>query len=269
MKKNLKGFTLIELIIVMAIFTILLAMISTMFKPIDTLLKDAREFDANSTVAEGVNHYVGENLKFATNVLIFSNYGNIPTSFDDDADTSTIEVETYKAFMTGAGLNPTDAADKKKVQTIALINNETGTTFAPDNWNGDKYFGRVYRKRGCDGEYYEALGKPYYGKYSYEFSPFGKQMDYSVTPNKPLFSTNATQLALTTLISDSTVADRTTGGTGFEPNKLASVDHKTSFVNKGNGGKYYVFNDGVTGSGLTDGGTSGNNIYILYTLPEN
>ncbi len=64
-KKKLKGFTLVELIIVMAIFTLLMAAVMALIDPVSKLMKRATIQEANSAAVDNVKRYIEGNLKYA------------------------------------------------------------------------------------------------------------------------------------------------------------------------------------------------------------
>ena len=72
MKKLLKGFTLIELIVVMAILSILVTGIMQMFKPIRETYIDSALTESRRNTQTGVVTYIAESLRFATDVGIYN-----------------------------------------------------------------------------------------------------------------------------------------------------------------------------------------------------
>ena len=54
MKSKFKGFTLVELILVMAIMSILMLAIMNMFKPIREIYVDSTQYEAQRTAQNGV-----------------------------------------------------------------------------------------------------------------------------------------------------------------------------------------------------------------------
>ncbi len=64
-KKKLKGFTLVELVIVMAIFTILMAAVMALIDPVARMMKKATVQEANAAAVDNVKRYIEGNLKYA------------------------------------------------------------------------------------------------------------------------------------------------------------------------------------------------------------
>lgn len=65
-KKKLKGFTLIELIIVMAIVSIIMAAVMILVDPVSKMMKKASIQEANSAAVDNVKRYIEGNLRHAT-----------------------------------------------------------------------------------------------------------------------------------------------------------------------------------------------------------
>lgn len=86
--KKTKGFTLIELIIVMAILTILMAAIMQMFKPIRETYVDATLYENQRTVQNGVIQYISESVRYATDMGIYTknNTSNVTEAVNAFAD---------------------------------------------------------------------------------------------------------------------------------------------------------------------------------------
>jgi len=71
MKKKLNGFTLVELIVSMALLAILMIMIGLMFRPIGRLLADTTNYTEDRYVIDEMNEIIDSHLKFATGVEIY------------------------------------------------------------------------------------------------------------------------------------------------------------------------------------------------------
>ncbi len=146
MKKVLKGFTLIELIVVMAILVILMAGIMNMFKPIRETYVDATLYEAQRTAQNGVVQYITESVRYATDLGIY-------TKGTNNVNNVTNAVENFnKEYLKANGIDPDDAANatlvantlkevKMKAEVI-IIDNTTEYFF-----NGEKYKGRILRRK--------------------------------------------------------------------------------------------------------------------------
>ncbi len=79
--KKLKGFTLIELIIVMAILVVLMSSILNMFRPIREVFVDSTYYEAQRTSQNGIVQYITESVRYADRVFI----DNETTGSDEEA----------------------------------------------------------------------------------------------------------------------------------------------------------------------------------------
>ena len=116
MKKKLNGFTLVELIVSMALLAILMVMIGLMFRPIGRLLADTTKYTEDRYVIDEMNEIIDSNLKFATGVEIY--YDVAGYNADDSTDAGTalgvsnarkIEIRNVSEntfFITSLGYDP-------------------------------------------------------------------------------------------------------------------------------------------------------------------
>jgi len=78
-KKILKGFTLIELIVVMAIFSLLMAGALALVDPVSKIHKNASDFEKTYAYVDNIQDYLQDSLKYAENVWIYQ--GNYDDTF--------------------------------------------------------------------------------------------------------------------------------------------------------------------------------------------
>lgn len=261
MKKSLKAFTLVELIIVMLIMGILMTALINMMKPIRSTYLDATLYETQRTTQSGIVKYITENLRYAKSVGIYTqgvsnqviaNGGSTQTiSFNGDAEDAVI------AFKKRTGIT-----DDTKIKVIT-IDNSTPYTYA-----GRTYYGRLLVSRPVTtstgnttstkidnadivgtGQGYGriALGAGYYGNYSYSIN---------VVPDYELAEG---------LESDPTTSGGAGGG-GPAGSGNAINDQFTKLVLPGNGyGTGGVTPPGVTPPGPGGGGTGSTDKHIKCT----
>lgn len=171
MKNKLKGFTLVELVVVMALMSILMVGIMQMFKPIRTIYVDSTQYEAQRTAQNGVIQYVTESVRFSTDMGIYNNTTNA-----EDAANAFAE-----AYCDANGYNRADSNNITKIKNhveIIVIDNKTQHTYGSKD-----YTGRLIRRKVGDGTSFPsdepaltsaatsdwriALGEAYYGANTY------------------------------------------------------------------------------------------------------
>ena len=63
--KKLKGFTLVELIVVVAVFGILLAASLNLLGPLNSIFKQTAQYSDSSAVVDNVRMVIEDNLRYA------------------------------------------------------------------------------------------------------------------------------------------------------------------------------------------------------------
>ncbi len=161
--KKIKGFTLIELIIVMAIFAILMAAIMRMFTPIRATYVDSTLYENQRTSQNGVVTYITESVRYATDLGMYTKNKVSTVSGAVDAFT--------KALLEENGVKNTDTdytqkynSTLNKVQRMAEViiidNTEDKYSFG----NGT-FTGRILRRKFVNNPSYNAVSDPPYNKY--------------------------------------------------------------------------------------------------------
>ncbi len=196
MKKILKGFTLIELIIVMAILAILMAAIMNMFKPVRETYVDATLYETQRTAQNGVVTYITESIRYATDLGMYTK---------DKVSNVTKAVEEFtKAYLEANGVKTTDSDYTAKYNSTLTKMKEQAEVLIIDNDNtyafsNVGYKGRILRRKfvknasgvvqpltnnaedASTNECRLALGEAYYGESSYTIT-FGITQDTTGTP---------------------------------------------------------------------------------------
>lgn len=179
--KKIKGFTLVELIIAVAISSIILLAIMMMSKPVNDLATVAITYDTQRTIANEINNYVCQSVKYATAVDIYVGYDELPSNAISD----------FKVNCNNATNNM--GIDNSDIKVIAIINDFSGIKIstisgdsAPNKYNGvvtPTDYGRIFKSKEINEHtnevtYYTAMGKWFYGneKYQFEFG-YGTEGD--------------------------------------------------------------------------------------------
>lgn len=71
-RKALKGFTLIEMIIVVAIFGILMAAALSMIDPVGRVYKNAYNENDSQSISENLRRYIGDQLQYADRMALYT-----------------------------------------------------------------------------------------------------------------------------------------------------------------------------------------------------
>lgn len=137
MKNKLKGFTLVELIIVMAIMSILMLAIMNMFKPIRSMYVDSTQYEAQRTAQNGVVQYITETVRYATDLGIYTSdkVSNITTAVEKFAD----EYISQNS-LTGDDATRAKEAIQRSAEVIIIDNNDY--KYGKNSW-----YGRILRRK--------------------------------------------------------------------------------------------------------------------------
>ncbi len=239
--KKLKGFTLLELIIVMALLTIIVAGCMAIMEPIRRVYVDSTFYEAQRTTHNGMTKYITENVRYATNVGIYNSAAN-------DLDTAVADFETKIGVIglkTGTAEQQTKYKDYRQTLNVITIDNSTAYNYA-----GKDYYGRILRQKDINelsnGSTRLALGESYYGNYTYSID---------------LVDTSASKLN----VMVSSILPDPLNSTTFDTDEIEAQYHVNSeaeanLKNIGIGGEYIKDTDFATSNQGTD-------TYIIFTLP--
>lgn len=78
MNKNRKGFTLVELIVVVTIFGVILGAILNLIKPTNAVYHDADATMESNIIGSGLIDYLDDELRYSTNILVLKDYIGVP-----------------------------------------------------------------------------------------------------------------------------------------------------------------------------------------------
>ena len=221
MKKIIKGFTLIELIIVMAILVILMSAIMNMFKPIREVYVDATLYESQRTAQNGTVQYITESIRYSTDLGMYTmdkvtNVEGAVTAFTDAYLTANGVTTTDPDYTTKR--NNTLAKIKEQAEVIIIDNTADAYAFSNNNYTG-RILRRKFVKNASGGiaqitndaedvtsnECRLALGAAYYGKSDYSIT-FDIKQETTGTP--PTYAGDASAGIKVTVASGASYANR-------------------------------------------------------------
>ena len=74
LKKNQDGFTLVELIVVVALMAIVFGALMNVIKPTNQFFQDSEAFKDEVMISEGLTDALADEIRYATNVVVLQNY---------------------------------------------------------------------------------------------------------------------------------------------------------------------------------------------------
>lgn len=138
--KSLKGFTLVELIVVMAIMVSLLTAILQLMEPVQEAYRDSTIYEQQRTVENGIISYIAESTRYAKAISIIDEGVGIDTNNDGSADIHPNNLTAAANYFINK--NNLDVADYKNIEVIVI---DRSTTF---KYKGKDVQGRLVRMRG-------------------------------------------------------------------------------------------------------------------------
>ena len=135
-KKNSSGFTLVELIVVIALLTIMMGAILQLMDPIRNIYRDTYDTVNTKTTGETMISYIEDKVRYSTNVLVLDNYVGVP---------QITPIPGKKSAKVGNS--------KYEYTNVIVIDNTNirGSMFS--DYKGDT--GTPYARKGCKGTIYE------------------------------------------------------------------------------------------------------------------
>ncbi|MCX4255705.1 MAG: prepilin-type N-terminal cleavage/methylation domain-containing protein [Oscillospiraceae bacterium] len=238
--KKLKGFTLVELIIVMFILTILMTAILQMFKPIRETYLDSTFYENQRTTQNGIITYINESIRYAVDMGIYE-------------DTSmTNAINSFKtAYIAKYGTAPVNQSLIDDNVQVIVIDNSGSHTF---NHNTSLQ-GRVLRKK-SDGTTRVAMGEAYYGENNYDIV-LSDGKGATGSGSDPWKAENGIKITVSTWLKRSNEVVSVQGEVLCR--NLMSSDHGVS-----NPGMFVS----PTSASTPTHGTGKNNVYIVYLNGE-
>ncbi|MDE5945976.1 MAG: type II secretion system GspH family protein [Oscillospiraceae bacterium] len=132
--KKLKGFTLIELIVVMAIFSILMVGALALVDPVSRINKSASDFERTYAYVDNIQDYMQDSLRYAENVWVYQ--GNSVDLLDE---VNKFKNSYYKGIVnTKDGVNTVYTKGNIRIMTILNQDEKDGGGNVKTDSHGNK-----------------------------------------------------------------------------------------------------------------------------------
>lgn len=126
-RKRLKGFTLVEMIVVVALFLMMMACVFSVLKPMNRVYDDTAKYADAQAVADSVARYIEDEIRYSNRLHLYDKVGA-----DETSETVFINncVDTFReAYVFGQpGKTRLSGSATEDVVYVLKINNPSGTT---------------------------------------------------------------------------------------------------------------------------------------------
>lgn len=153
--KKLKGFTLVELIVVMAIFSLIMAAVLSLLNPVSDVYSSTANYEHTRAASDNVRLYLQDNIKYADNLKIIYNSDGITK------DGNHKNVNDYASDMKSK-FDSYEDKYKPQVYVMEIKNFDKDNV---ENCNGKI---TIY-KDAVGGAVYKEINPSLYSDYAYEF----------------------------------------------------------------------------------------------------
>lgn len=124
-KKSLKGFTLIELIIVLAIFSVIMTLVLSFIDPVSRLITKTSVKERTSAYVDNIDEYVSKSIRYAQNINVYTHSLYNPELTKDQCTEERILRDFVDSYYDGGvSYDGTDTLKRLtgKVHILKLIN---------------------------------------------------------------------------------------------------------------------------------------------------
>ena len=182
-KNNQSGFTLVELIVVIALMSIVFGALMNIIKPVNQFFSDTEAFKDEVMISEGLTDALASEVRFATNVVVLKNYVGVP-KLDSEGQIAGIPDVKFDSAIMIDNERVRGSLDKdflsNRTSTVARTKGATGQIIRFE-------IGGI----GVNFNVSDILaGEDYYSDYQYSFDVSGKTdengrsyIDFGVTMN--------------------------------------------------------------------------------------
>lgn len=262
--KKLKGFTLVELIVVLAIFSMIMAAVLSLLNPVADVYSSTANYEHARAASDNVRLYLQDNIKYADNLKIIYNAADATAANQAAIDRNTALNDKYSA----------SPSMKPQVYILEVANDNHGNI-------------TIYKDAVNASNVYKQINQELYKDYSYEFvipSDFGvtnAAVDMNIykysykTGTKALpLETDSDYYKLTTAATFSFINLRNFANNmpvGTEIKYITQDGIEVPEEQKDNPGVIKLDatkQESNPFSGCVNGGVDGGNIYFIYTLPK-
>lgn len=267
MKNKFKGFTLVELIVVMALISVIMLGVMQLFKPIRTVYVNAVQYETQRNAQNGVVKYVTESVRFSADMGIYNNGVSSASAAVDAFATAYCTANAVDSSKEAAVRN----AIKTNAEVIIIANDSSNS----HTYHGKTYTGRLIRRKNVGtatsvpadpalnssaytNDWRIAMSEAYYGENTFSIS-------LSVTDANSDGTSDDGMLSVAVSSSRNAKRDISNAGkdtTAVTPNINRGAVLCRNLVNGGNG----VNSAGIFDVSKYDGNsaTSGKKTYIVF-----
>lgn len=179
MKYKFKGFTLVELIIVMALVSLIMLGVMQLFKPVRDDYVNAVQYETQRNAQNGVVKYITESVRYAADMGIYNNGISSASDAVNAFATAYCTANSIDSSKEAA----VKAAIKQNAEVIIIANDDNNS----HTYHGKKFTGRLIRRKGVGtatsvpadpslktaaytADWRIAMGEAYYGENSFSIN---------------------------------------------------------------------------------------------------
>lgn len=162
-KTAMKGFTLIELIIVLAIFSVIMTLVMSFIDPVSRIMTKTSVRERTSAYVDNIGDYISKSIRHAQNVVVYEHglyKDGVDATLCNEHDLVMDFVDTYY----DGGIDENLAPLKGKVHVLKLINDTV--TDGSDTLEEGRIYESVYDFEAGKGKpetvYYDPASNTYY-----------------------------------------------------------------------------------------------------------